>query len=444
MKIAVVDQPFGNIILPWTGVGGSIDIWIYEMARRLARSCDVIVYTKRDRYQKKVDCDQGVRYRRVSTAFDEWYTYMSSAIDKLERSPGGRALSRNIRRIFFFRNVKRPLFASSVYYLTYTLQVAKNLKKEKCDIVHLINFSQFVSIIRAFNPKIKIVLNMTCEWLTQLNRKMIESRLREVDLVIGCSDYITKTIRCHFPEFAKRCETAYNGVDINRFIGKYDHNQTKQNGAKRLLFVGRVSPEKGLHILLNAFQKVVKRYPQAQLEIVGPTRVPLPQEFLATLSDDEKVSHLASFYHGSSGRSYFSYLHRQVISLNIANNVTFTGFVPNLQVINNYQNADILVNPSFSEAFGMSLIEAMACQVPVVATRVGGMTEIVEDGKTGILVEPGDAPALAKAILHFLSDEDLRSSMGRTARKRAVELFSWEKIVENLLYQYKKIFEGNE
>jgi glycosyltransferase involved in cell wall biosynthesis len=81
----------------------------------------------------------------------------------------------------------------------------------------------------------------------------------------------------------------------------------------------------------------------------------------------------------------------------------------------------------------------MACQVPVVATRVGGMTEIVEDGKTGILVEPGDADALAEAILKLLSNENLRSSMGKTAQSRAVEFYSWEKVAENLWNHYKTL-----
>jgi glycosyltransferase involved in cell wall biosynthesis len=282
--------------------------------------------------------------------------------------------------------------------------------------------------------------------LTALDRKMIERRLREVDLVIGCSEYITKTIRCSFPEFAERWARPIQseGVDVNRFVGKCDHNEQRQNEPKRLLFVGRISPEKGVHVLLDAFQKVVEHYPQAKLELVGPTHCSLPREFLFTLSDSKKIQNLSSLYEENSGRSYFFYLQKKLLSLNIAKNVTFTDFVSNLQVVNNYQAADVLVNPSFSESFGRSLIEAMACQVPAVATRVGGMEEIVEDGKTGILVEPGDASALAKAILCLLSDEDLRKSMGKAARKRAVELFSWEKTVENLLNQYKKICEENE
>jgi glycosyltransferase involved in cell wall biosynthesis len=93
----------------------------------------------------------------------------------------------------------------------------------------------------------------------------------------------------------------------------------------------------------------------------------------------------------------------------------------------------------WNEAFGIPIIEAMATGVPVVATRGGGIPEVVVDGETGLLVERGDASALAEAILRILSNENLRTSMGRAARKRAVELFSWEKISRDLLVQYENL-----
>jgi glycosyltransferase involved in cell wall biosynthesis len=431
VKIAIVHQPIGTISS--SDPRGGIELWIYEVARRLARSSGVIIYAKKGDNQKKFEYSQGVRYRRISTVVDEWFTFVSLALNKLGRF----SLFKKIKAVVFFRNVKRPLFASKLFYLTYVLQVARDLKREKCDIVHLHNFSQFVPIIRAFNPKIKIVLHMHCEWLTQLDRTMIENRLRKVDLIIGCSDYITEKTRLVFPQFAERCQTVYNGVDVNHFVSRNRHVSANKNGVKRLLFVGRVSPEKGVHVLLEAFQEVVKRYPKAQLEIVGPKSVS-PIEFIVTLSDDPKVSDLVSFYKGS----YISHL-QDKLSSDVANHVSFTGFVSRQQLINCYQHADVFVFPSvWNEPFGMPIIEAMATEVPVVATRSGGITEIVKDGKIGILVEPNNASELAEAILHLLANEDLRKSMGKTARKQAVELFSWERVADDLLYQYKTVCEG--
>jgi glycosyltransferase involved in cell wall biosynthesis len=419
MKIAFVNQPRGFFSVP---PAGSIPIVTYELARRLARSCDVIVYAARGHLQSKVEFDEGIQYRRVLIGRDRRY----------------------FRRLYgllgrFSRFFKRP-YASSLYYLDYILQVANDLRAQQCDIVHLHNFSQFAPIIRAFNPSVKIVLHMHCQWLTQIDRATIEQRLRKVDLIIGCSEYITEKIRRRFPQFAGRCQTVFNGVDVNNFVSENGHRTTKKNGTQRLLFVGRVSPEKGVHVLLDAFQILAERYPLAQLDIVG-SKEQLPLDFLLSLSDDDTVIDLASFCDRGSRLSYFSHLQKQLDSSGIASHVTFSGQVPYTHVINHYCDADVYVQPSFSEAFPLPILEAMANGLPVVATHVGGIPEAVVNDKTGLLVEPGNAPALAEAILRLLSDKDLRKAMGKAGRQRVLDLFSWEQIAKKMLCQYQKLGE---
>ena len=434
MKVAFVMQPINLISL--TDQHGSIEIITYELARRLARNCDVIVYAKKGRYQKESEYDQGVQYQRISVPLDEWPTAVSSALDKLERYPGMHALSRGIRQFLFFRNVRHPFHASRWFYRDYALKVAKTLQKENCDIVHIHNFSQLVPIIRASNPKIKIVLHMHCEWLTQLDREMIESRLGQVDLIIGVSDFITKKIQCCFPEFAQRCRTLFNGVDVHtpRQEGKKG-GECKKNGVTKLLTVGRVSPEKGVHILLDAYKHVLEHYPQSQLEIVGWIGT-LPIEYLTTLSDDQLTLDLTKFY---GGEQYILHLQGK-LSLIEKSHVSFLGEVPHRLMPNYYRDADVVVSASVcNEPGNMPVIEAMAVGVPAVATRSGGTEESVVDGETGLLVERGDASALAEAIIRLLSDERLSNKMGKAAYRRAVELFSWEHAVEKLLKLYEEI-----
>lgn len=401
---------------------GSLSIWICKVASRLVRYHDVVVYSPRGYHQEKVEYFHGVKYRRISTAFDTWVGYIvQGAIKRLPRFDPSRR--------------KRPYFACIFNNLTYILKVAKDLKTEKCDIVHIIEESEFISIIRALNPRIRIVLHMHNDWLTHLDHSMIEHRLRKADLILGCSRYITDKIRQSFPSLAGRCQTLYNGVDLARFINDPKKNEKKLE-LKQLLFVSRVSPEKGLHVLLEAFKEVVEKYPCVRLEIVGDLNGILLMEDLIWLSEYSKVQKLASFYRKGSLRSYFDHLAHKLVSLNISNNVTFHGLIPHEQVVKFYQAADGFVLPSvLSEPFGMGIIEAMACQVPVIATKLGGIPEIVEDGKTGLLVEPGDSHALANAILELLSNEDLRRKMGKIGRKR-VESFSWDNIVTNLLRLY--------
>jgi glycosyltransferase involved in cell wall biosynthesis len=417
MKIAIVNQPWGTVDPPVQS--GSIPILIYQAARRLARSCEVVVYA-RGRFQKEEKWDEGVTYRYIPIIWDKLLLKLST------RFP----------RLFGFKSPPSP---SDFNYLGYVLQIAIELRKRKIDIVHIHNFSQFVPIIRALNPKIKIVLHMHCEWLTQLDPTMIEKHLRQVDLVIGCSDYITNLVRQKFPQFADRCQTVFNAIDAKTFLNDSCTKTLKNNDIKQLMFVGRISPEKGLHVLLDAFQEVVKHYPNTQLKIVGPEES-VPFEFIVGVSDDPKVLELAPFYK----LNYFSHLKDKISSQLAAGKVTFTGSVPNTQLVEYYRSADILINPSLSEAFGMALTEAMATEVPTIAARVGGMTDVVEDGKTGLLFEAGNAPALAKAIEQLLADESLRISMGEAGRQRVLELFDWEPVVERLLDQYQILCEGHE
>ena len=417
MKIAFVDQPIGRLIIPPTS---SIGIWIYEVARRLAQSCEVVVYGRRGRRQPPSEDVKGVRYRRI-TLFRE-ARYVGRLFRLLDRLSG---------------LVRRP-YASGLYYLDYAWQVARDVRAEGCDVVHLSNFSQFAPVIRALNPRVKIVLHMHCEWLSLLDRGMIERRLRAIDLIVGCSEYIAEKIRRRFPQFADRCQVIPNGVDVASFTGTNGHRAAREDRVRRLLFVGRVSPEKGLHVLLEAFRLIAERLPHVRLEIVGSHKQ-LPLDYLLSLGDDEAIPRLASFYDGRSDESYFARLQDQLQTLPLAEHVTFTGALPYVQLREHYHQADVLINPSFSESFGRSLIEAMACELPVVATRIGGMTELLAGSNAGLLVEPGDAPALAEAALRLLTDNDLRQAMGQAGQRWVLERFSWEQVAAGLRDQCRHL-----
>jgi glycosyltransferase involved in cell wall biosynthesis len=290
-----------------------------------------------------------------------------------------------------------------------------------------------VPIIRAFNPDIKIVMHMQCEWLTQLDPAMIARRLQQADLVIGCSDYIVDKIRKRFPQFADRCHIVYNGVDTNYFISKSGYQ--KPRAAEEILFVGRISPEKGIHVLLDAFQEVAQQFPQATLKIIGPESI-ASKEFIVNLCNESTVAELASFYKGS----YLAQL-KSRIRPELADRIIFTGGIPPSQLREYYWNADILVNPSLSEAFGNSIVEGMATETPVIGARVGGMTNIIEMDKTGLLVDPGNVSSLAEALRKLLSNPELRTSMGKAGRQRVLDHFSWNRVANSLLDRYRQLCE---
>jgi glycosyltransferase involved in cell wall biosynthesis len=329
-----------------------------------------------------------------------------------------------------FRNPKRPQFASLLGHLEYSLKVARALRQQQCDWVHIHNYSQIVPVVRAFNPKVKIALHMNCEWATQLHVPMMRRRLQKCDLIIGCSEFISDKIRRSFPEVASRCRTVFNGVDVNRFAP--DESRSRRSGsAARLLFVGRIWPGKGPHVSLEASRKVVEKRPDAQVELVGWKSGP-PPEFVFDLTDDKKVLDLAPLLR----RNYFE--HPQgMLPPHLWRQVSFQEDPPHSELADKYRMFDVFVGPSvWNEPFGMVIVEAMASGLPVIATRGGGIPEIVKNGETGFLIARGDAAGLAEAITSLLENDELRESMGRAGRKRALQLFKWEKVAEHLLSLY--------
>ncbi|NJK38514.1 MAG: glycosyltransferase family 4 protein [Oscillatoriales cyanobacterium SM2_3_0] len=198
--------------------------------------------------------------------------------------------------------------------------------------------------------------------------------------------------------------------------------------------MGRVSPEKGVHLLIEAFCQIAPQYPGIELKIVGSEAVP-GRELLVQLSQDPEVAALARFY---GDGSYLQQL-KQRVPQEFRPQVHFVGAVPYQKLSPFYQNADILINPSLSEAFGMSLVEAMANEVPTIGARVGGMTTVIRPGETGLLFESDQVDQLAQAILKLLANPELRRSMGLIGRQRVIDLFSWDRVADSLQKHYQDL-----
>lgn len=411
MKIAFIHQPTGPIWTP--GTSGSVSIWVYEVARRIARSCEAIVYARKGESQPDRELYEGVDYRRISVRRDELVLNF-------------------FNKVLPFKNRKRPLFASTMGYRGYITWIGRDLQKQKCDIIHIIGFPNFAPVVRSFNPETPIVLHMHGEWLTQVDPLWVERWLSETDFILSVSDFVGEGIKRRFPKYAPRCQTVYMGVDSERFAVERGPS-TRRNGAKRLLYVGRISPEKGLHVLLDAFLLVLRRFPDATLKIVGP-EWRMPRQYIVDLSGNLKISSLDAFY----GGSYLASLKRRVPA-EIAHQVEFVDLVVHEKINAYFEHADLYVNPSLSESLGMSIIEAMASELAVVATRVGGVPEVVDEGRTGLLVESDNATALAGAIIDLLENDPLRESMGKAALRRVDELFSWDHISDSLLNKYRNL-----
>lgn len=130
-------------------------------------------------------------------------------------------------------------------------------------------------------------------------------------------------------------------------------------------------------------------------------------------------------------------LRRYVREHDLGDVVRFTGDVRNVHEY--LQASDIFAFPTEDEAFGISLIEAMSCGLPAVATRVGGIPDVLQDGINGLLIDPADEQALEMALVSLLGDRDLRQRLGSAARRRVVEQYSESRVVERYMQLIEEV-----
>jgi glycosyltransferase involved in cell wall biosynthesis len=328
---------------------------------------------------------------------------------------------------------KRPAkyMFSMWYHLFYALRVAISIRASSYDVVHVHNFLQFAVIIKLFNPATTICLHMHCEWLRQF---ATERRLRKIDLIIGVSDYITEGTKARFPAIAERCHTVHNGADPVRFSPLLPRIEDSQ----RLLFLARISPEKGVHVLIQAFKILAESRPALQLDIVGYA------DFLSYIyldPGDRAIASLEPFY----GNRLSEMVRRQLVLKAQGywgdlvadaagdDRIVFHGAVKHAGTIDLYRRATVMVLPSvWNEPSPLPTYEAAACGLAIIATRSGGIPEIVEHGKTGMLVARGDAQELAMAIGQVIDNPALARAMGEAGRQRVLERFTWEASARHL------------
>ncbi len=412
MTVAFINHPWDTMDL--SALSGSLPIWTYEVASRLPQRNHIDIYARRGSKQSVTQSTDNLTLRRIATDTD----------------PLAHKLLRRIPGIWSDR---KPFFASRLYYRSYIRQVADSLKAHPVDIVHIHNFAQYAPIIRRALPKAKICVHMHCEWLSQLDTEWVTKTLSHIDAVYACSQYVVDRIVQKQPQHAHKCHCVYNGVNTETFSAQPITTTPDTSEVQRILFVGRLSPEKGVHVLIEAFNEIARRVPNALLDVVGPEGS-APIEFIIGLSDDDRVRALARFYEGDYGQQL-----REGCSAEAAGRVNFIGGLPQAELVERYRSADVLVNPSLSEAFGMSLVEAMACETPVVAARIGGMTEIVQPGETGLLVAPDDPKALAVGVCEVLEDATKRKAMGAAGRSRVLKQFSWDQIATTIDKRYDEL-----
>jgi glycosyltransferase involved in cell wall biosynthesis len=433
MKAAFVNQPIDTILPPGQN---SVGACTYGVAHILAKPFEVVVYGSRESHRtlRAEFADQGVRYKFFSC------------------SRGDRWLFQARKKYSRFAPGAPPISTSSLSHAGFARQVAMDLQREACDVIHIQHSSQFARVIREYNPKAKIALHLHAEWFSQGGPGVFERRLKNIDLVTAVSGYVLDKTRREFPAIAGRCEVMYNGIDAREFTREKNYC-TDKDRRKRILYAGAISPHRGLHVLLQAFKIVLEQYPNVHLDLVGPdgnyalqdtfdVRDGALRKSVEPYYAFKPMSLLKSRLFPSSPNqaSYRSCL-EAMMPAEVSEKVTFHGLIRQRpQLIEHYYASDIFVLPSIcNDSFGIPVVAAMAAGCPVLASRSGGVIETVKDGETGFIVEKNDPQQLAQVLLRLLDDDALREAMGRAGRERALANFTWGRVAETMLARYQEL-----
>lgn len=295
------------------------------------------------------------------------------------------------------------------------LRLARYFRRVKADIVHTHMYSTSVTGTIAATLGFKripvITHNHAASEINTTARAKMEARLdRWRNLALTVSNASRSELLRMVPSInPDRIRVLHNTAGtLPRDIDPQAMRKKLGIPAENIVFgiVARISQEKCIPLLIKCFADVLATTPNANLIIVG-------------------------------GGGALDECRQLAAQLQIEKSVCFAG--EQLRVQDYYSIFNVFCLPSVREAFGLVLVEAMQFGVPIVATAVGGIVEVVRDNVDGILVEPNNQPALANAMLTMAQDANLRTTMGHAARERANE-FSPEKYIEELCDIYDSLF----
>ncbi len=312
-----------------------------------------------------------------------------------------------------------PLFQEPLTPLTAANSIAELIERFKIDLVHAhyaIPHATSAILAREMGLEIKVVTTLHGTDVTLVGRepafaKTTQHAVRSSDAVTAVSRALAEEARAQLG-VEREIEVIYNWVDPERFQPNKDPAYRARFAQPEEAIVLHVSNFRAVKRPLDAlrvFAGILERMP-ARMLMIGDG--PLRQECIE-LADE----------------------------LEIAGRVQFLESTPSIEKFMSV--ADLLLVPSEQESFGLVALEAMASGVPVVASRVGGLPELIEEGKTGFLRPMGDIPAMLEASLEILTNRARRRAMGEAARARAIEHFRPEVVLPRYLEVYERTLERN-
>lgn len=452
MKVAIVNHPDANQSETLKSEGKA---WSHQVASRLGGRCDITVFEHSEtRLYHPITQDEGVKYHSIYSGLNNVWNGVSRSIGFGSRQTGETAKGN----------------------LPWVMRLARKLRQGRYEIIHVQDYSAAVPTLRSMLPNAKIVLHLRSAVFSKTQLPEIEKRLIKCNLVVGSSRFIRDELRKSFPKAASRITYIPSGVDVSLFHPDPEFQTASRSGRdavsdyrvidkavrgmlssvlgnkfesgaidstisatvvptpdkrrarleQRILYIGDISPEQGIHDLIDAFSQIAPHFPQATLELVG--QISNEAKPRRNVEANSPALGLQEYVYGD----YMEHL-RKRIPENLWRRIKFTSSMPESGLARRYRQCAMVVNPSYFDGSLMSLIEAGASGKPTIATRTGSTAEVVLDGDTGFLIKPGDVHMLARSMGILLMDLQEQARMGRNARVRVKHLYRWNPVVRATL-----------
>lgn len=236
--------------------------------------------------------------------------------------------------------------------------------------------------------------------------------LKRSDKIIAVSEYTKRELMENYQFKYDKIQVIHNGVDVNKFKPAENKPKVKNELGfneedKLILYVGRLYSRKGLFTLMNSIPRVVRKFKNVKFVFSGK----------GLRNEKEKFTRYAA-------------------KLGVKDNIIFTGYFPDSKLPKLYQAADIFVFSTIYENLPFAILEALASGLPVVTTDVGGIPEVIDDGKNGFLVAAFNPVELADSVLHLLEHPAVASEVGLSGRMTVERRFDWRIMVKKVIDVY--------
>jgi glycosyltransferase involved in cell wall biosynthesis len=386
-----------------SGGWGGAENMVYHLAKKLEGNTSVIMIINNElvRYFSNL---QRVKIFKIGSLYD----FRSLiALILLKGTNSERKFKWNFGLFYYLNKLLRYL-----YYKRISKEIVQILTQQNVDIVHLHlenSLKLFLTLFKELNLPVVFTVHGVRDFgkFKPVESIMIKKGLTKVDKVTCVSKYSAKVLENSSISISNKLVTIYNGVDLAE-ITRYSAPKIPLKGEFKLLFPGGAKLFKGGDLLIKSLPQIKKEVPNVHLYIAGA--VP-ERHTLRKLVEERKLGQ----------------------------DVTFMGFLPPQRYYRVLSSTDLLVFPSENEAFGIVLLEAMALGKPVVASRVGGIPEVVKNMQNGILTNR-DPKSIADAVVCLSKDKDLYEQISQ-ANLKSVRSFDWNNIVNEYIELYKTLID---